>query len=89
MFMEQPPGFEAPGKEEWVMRLMKSIYGMKQASRIWNQMLHKAISDMGFERLQCEWCIYCRTSPTGTNIFVVHVNDIISTASSANKNDHF
>jgi hypothetical protein len=34
MFMEQPPGFEAPGKEEWVMRLMKSIYGMKQASCI-------------------------------------------------------
>ena len=32
MFMEQPPGFKVPGKEEWVMRLMKSIYGMKQAS---------------------------------------------------------
>ena len=28
MFLEQPPGFETPGKEEWVMRLMKSIYGM-------------------------------------------------------------
>src|ERR1019366_2791310 len=27
MYMEQPPGFEVPGKEEWVMRLMKSIYG--------------------------------------------------------------
>ena len=32
MFMEQPPRFEAPSKEDWVMRLMKSIYGMKQAS---------------------------------------------------------
>jgi hypothetical protein len=37
MFMEQPPGFEVLGKEDWVMRLMKSIYGMKQASRVWNQ----------------------------------------------------
>jgi len=31
-YMEQPPGFDAPGKEGWVMRLMKSIYGMCQAS---------------------------------------------------------
>ncbi len=39
LFMEQPPGFEEPGKEDWVMHLMKSIYGIKQASRIWNQIL--------------------------------------------------
>lgn len=31
-YMEQPPGFEALGKETWVMQLMKSIYGMRQAS---------------------------------------------------------
>jgi hypothetical protein len=37
MFMEQPPGFTEPGKEDWVMKLMKSIYSMKQASRIWNK----------------------------------------------------
>jgi len=82
MFMEQPYGFAAPGKEEWVMRLMKSIYGMKQASRIWNQTFHKAVTQWGFERLDCEWCVYRRTSPTGTTIFAVHVDDIIATGSS-------
>ena len=66
MYMEQPPGFEAPGQEEWVMRLMKSIYGMKQASRIWNQTFHNAVSEWGFEQLECEWCVYRRNSPTGT-----------------------
>ena len=29
MFMEQPPGFKAAGKCNWVWRLLKSIYGMK------------------------------------------------------------
>lgn len=33
-YLEQPKGFEEPGKEEWVMKLMCSIYGMKQAGCI-------------------------------------------------------
>ena len=40
MFMEQTHGFKAQGKETWVIKLMKSIYGMKQASCIWNQTFH-------------------------------------------------
>jgi len=35
-FMEQPEGYEVPGKEDWVLQLLKSIYSMKQASRVWN-----------------------------------------------------
>jgi hypothetical protein len=89
MFLEQPPGFEALGKEEWVMRLMKSIYSMQQASHVWNQTFHKAVSEQGFDRLQCKWCIYCCNLPTGTVIFVIHVNDIISAASSPEENKCF
>ena len=89
MFMEQPPGFAAPDKQDWVMRLMKSIYGMKQASRIWNQTFHKSVTEWGFERLPCEWCVYRRQTPTGTIIFAVHVDDIISAASSVDENERF
>ena len=71
------------------MRLMKSIYGMRQASRVWNQTFHKAVSEWGFERLQCEWCVYRRNSPTRTTIFVVHVDDIISATSSPEENERF
>ncbi len=89
VFMEQPPGFEAPGKEDWVMCLMKSLYGMKQASRIWNQTFHKTITQMGFQCLVCEWCVYQRCTHTGTTIFAVHVDDIISISSSADENAQF
>jgi hypothetical protein len=89
MFMEQPPGFECPGKEDWVWQLLKSIYGMKQASRVWNKTLHAAVSEWGFQRMDCEWCVYIRRSPTGTVIFSVHVDDIFSAASSLEENDRF
>ena len=87
--MEQPPGFEVPGKEEWVMKLIKSIYGMKQVSHIWNQTFHKAVSEWPFECLPCEWCICHWTSPTGTIIFTVHIDDIIVASSSVAEVDCF
>src|SRR6266851_5976961 len=89
MFMEQPLGFECPGKEDWVWQLLKSIYGMKQASHVWNKTLHAAISEFGFQRLECEWCIYICCSPTGTIIFSIHVDNIFSAASSPEENNCF
>jgi hypothetical protein len=89
MFMEQPPGFAAPGKEDWVMRLMKSIYGMKQASRIWNQTFHSTVLQWGFEHLDCEWCVYRHTTSTGTVIFAVHIDDIIAARSTPEELESF
>ena len=63
MFMEQPPGFEALGKHDWVWHLLKSIYGIKQASRVWNKTFNSAVLGWNFVRLSCEWCVYICRSP--------------------------
>jgi hypothetical protein len=89
LFMEQPDGFEVPGKEDWVYHLMKSIYGMKQASRVWNITFNGAIVSWGFIRLSCEWCVYFKSSPSGTVIFSVHVDDIFAAASSREEMEAF
>src|SRR5712671_6170731 len=89
MYMEQPDGFKAPGKDDWVMKLMKSIYGMKQASHIWNLTFNKAIESLSFKCLPCEWCVYLRHSHSGTVIFVIHVDDIISASTSPAENQRF
>jgi hypothetical protein len=89
MFMEQPPGFKVPGKEDWVMKLLKSIYGMKQASRVWNKTFHKAILKWGFKHISLEPCMYRQDSPEGTTIFVLHIDYIISAASSLEENQCF
>jgi hypothetical protein len=72
-----------------VMKLSKSIYGMKQASRVWNITFDNAVREWGFTRLPCEWCVYQRQTPSSTVIFALHVNDIISIASSPDENRHF
>jgi len=35
--LNQPPGFEIKGKEEYVYKLDKALYGLKKATRAWNK----------------------------------------------------
>ena len=71
------------------MKLMKSIYGIKQVSRVWNQIFDRAVQGWGFNRLSSEWCIYWQQTSTGTMIFTVHINNIISIAPKLSMNKAF
>ena len=88
-YIEQPAGFQEPGKVDWVMQLSKSIYSMKQASCIWNKMFHNTIVWWGFRCMCNKWCVYWQTSLSGTTIFAVHVDDIIATSSSPKEMSKF
>ncbi|RDX80024.1 hypothetical protein CR513_39480, partial [Mucuna pruriens] len=35
IYMKQPDGFQISGKEDYVCRLRKSLYGLKQAKKLW------------------------------------------------------
>jgi len=68
---------------------MKSIYSMKQAGRIWNQMFDSAVTGWGFKHIPSDWCVYCHDTETGTVIFAVHVDDIFSIAHPPEENTRF
>jgi len=48
IFMAQPEGFVVKGKEHMACKLMKSIYGLKQASRKWYLKFDGIIKKFGF-----------------------------------------
>ncbi|CDO77251.1 hypothetical protein BN946_scf184753.g1 [Trametes cinnabarina] len=81
-YMEQPQGFEEPRREDWVWELHKGLYGMPQGGRTWNRTMHSHLVSAGFTRIDSEYCIYYRTSPEGTVITGVHVDDFLAIASS-------
>jgi transposase InsO family protein len=59
IYMTQPEGFVAKGmKKELVCKLMRSLYGLKQASRVWNLQLHEYLVKIGFERSSADTCLY-------------------------------
>ncbi|KAL1223876.1 Retrovirus-related Pol polyprotein from transposon TNT 1-94 [Cardamine amara subsp. amara] len=77
VYMDQPEGFVATGKENLVCRLRKSIYGLKQASRQWYIKFNDTILSYGFVEVIVDRCIYMKVSGSKFAILVLYVDDIL------------
>lgn len=80
VYMNQPEGFWAPGKEDLVCKLKKSIYGLKQASRQWYIKFNETITAYGFVENTIDRCIYMKVSGSKFIILVLYVDDILLAA---------
>jgi len=47
IYMLQPEGFQ---QDQRVCRLRKSLYRLKQASRVWNAKLDRSLKEIGLQR---------------------------------------
>ena len=80
IFMEQPEGYERAGKngEKQVYKLRKSLYGLKQSGRNWNNMLHEYLLGENFTQSLADPCVYTRYSSTNEcTIDLFNNNDAI------------
>ena len=75
LYLEQIPGFIDERHPHKVLRINRSLYGMKQASRIWYLLLCKTITIYGFEQLISDPCIFI--SRERRIIIAVYVDDIL------------
>jgi hypothetical protein len=77
--MKQPEGFIIPGKETQVCKLLKSLYGLKQASRAWNQTFHAFIVKFGLTQSKTGPCVYFRHQREGEveefTVLIIYVDD--------------
>ena len=68
---------------EYVLELVRNLYGQKQAGRVWNKFLHKGLLKAGFTQSSINECVYYR----GRTIFLVYVDDGLFFALTANNID--
>lgn len=73
MFMEQPIGFSDESTK--VCKLKKSLYGLKQASRCWNQKFTTFIKDFGFVVSEADPCVYVSINQSVILILGIYVDD--------------
>ena len=85
IYMEQPEGFTVDGEngEKLVWKLKKSLYGLKQSGRNWNDLLHSHLIDQGFTQSLTDACVYSKHSDGETIVIIVWVDDLIIAASNS------
>ena len=81
--MSQPDGFVDQEHPEYVCKLNKSLYGLKQSARCWNQTLDSFLMKKnGYRKINADNCIYVKSikNDDGFISFVIlaaYVDDII------------
>ena len=74
VYMHPPPRFGSKGE---VCRLLKSLYGLKQASRQWFAKLSTTIVDHGFIQSKSDYSVFTRVKGCSIIIILVYVDDIL------------
>lgn len=62
-----------------VFKLKKSLYGLKQSSKCWNDEINKFLLEIGFIRSNNDYCLYILNSKDTKFFLLIYVDDIILT----------
>ena len=62
IYIRQPIGFEDKNHPNWVLKLNRALYGLKQSANIWFNTLDPKLKELGFKPLMSDPCLYLNKS---------------------------
>ena len=77
IYMRQAKYFEAPGKENYVYHLKKSLYGLKQSGKQWFDKLNCYLKELNLKQIEEDPCVYSIKDGNKILILAVYVDDLI------------
>lgn len=89
IYAEQPPGFEEEGKEDYVFRLHKALYDLKQAPRAWYSRIDEFFQQESFKRSDNDHALYTKESHGKILVVCIYVDDLIVTGDDENMVEEF
>uniref|UniRef100_H3H7X3 Uncharacterized protein n=1 Tax=Phytophthora ramorum TaxID=164328 RepID=H3H7X3_PHYRM len=81
VFCVVPEGVELDGGFD-CLELVKAIYGLKQASRVWNETFDEFMCSIGFQVSAFDPCLYIKVVDGHCVLVLVYVDDVLITGSS-------
>lgn len=60
-----------------VLKLKRSLYGLKQSSKCWNDEINSYLLELGFVRSENDFCLYSKTYENEKVYLLIYVDDII------------
>uniref|UniRef100_A0ACD5Z7T1 Uncharacterized protein n=1 Tax=Avena sativa TaxID=4498 RepID=A0ACD5Z7T1_AVESA len=80
IYMDQPEGFIVPKKEDFVCKLKRSLYGLKQSPRQWYKRFNSFMISQGFKRSQFNSCVYIKFVNGSPIYLLLYVDDMLIAA---------
>lgn len=77
IYMKQPSGFINNEEANKVYKLNKSLYGLKQSARCWNEKIHSSLIELGFRRGQADPCLYTKQVGEKFIFILLYVDDML------------
>ncbi|PKU83901.1 Retrovirus-related Pol polyprotein from transposon TNT 1-94 [Dendrobium catenatum] len=79
VYMKQPRGFEDSQHPQYVCKLHKSIYGLKQSPRLWYHKLTQSLIQIGFIFSKADPSLLLHTQADAQVFVLIYVDDILIT----------
>ena len=80
IYMRAPPGYLKTGDEGKVLKLLRCLYGLKQAGFEWSEELASVFLQLGFRRSQVDQAVYFKRSQDEHMVVTVSVDDMAVTS---------
>ena len=85
VYLHQIKGFERPGTEGKVLKLVKALYGTKQAANAWQKFLSDILLSEGERKNLKDECVYIFNKEKAICIISTHVDDLFVLCNSEGK----
>ena len=82
LYMQHPPGYKVPGAGTCVLRLVKTLYGLKQSGRRWYQKLRSIFLSLKFSQCRVDQAVFIKWDKVKRELTIVavHADDCTMTA---------
>ncbi|SCZ88409.1 BZ3501_MvSof-1269-A2-R1_Chr10-2g02534 [Microbotryum saponariae] len=74
LYMRVPEGIALPGK---VLQLHRSLYGLRQAGRIWNDEIDSTLLGLGYVATESDHCVYIKTVGDVHHYIALYVDNLL------------
>jgi hypothetical protein len=82
IYIDQPEGFMVHGKENFVCKLKKSLYGLKKSPRQWYKRFDSFMISNGFKKSRYDRCVYIKFVNGSPIYLLLYVDDMLIAAKS-------